>query len=1025
VTRIPAAEIERLKREVSIVELVKSYGVELGGSGDNLTAHCPLPGHHDRTPSLLLSPSKNLFNCLGKCSAGGDVIEWVKRMERVSFRQAVERLQAIAPKLTPRTPTSAPVITPQISPDEPDEVVLHRFASEIMPASFAQSIDAQAYVESRGLFDADLVKHFKLGFVGFSLQPHVASKYGKQGAAQRAQLMRIGLSRANGYPQFTSSVTIPVFGEDGEVLEIYGRKIKEQQRAGTSLHTYKPSRPDGRRGVFNLAAVKRSKELVWCESFFDALAFIKNGFHATSTSYGVSGFTREMRDAMLEHEVKRILIAYDADDAGDRGADELSRELGSEGIEVFRVKFPKGMDANEYALKMKPAPKALELVIGAAKWMAGPRTVAVPESLAVEPSSPVIEAAAAELRPDPSEAETPAAAPSCEPAQPCEPVLPLAADGASIEAPHADAAPSSATSEAAPVEEIRGDEIKIRLGDHRWRVRGLSKNKALDTLRVNLQLSVGDAFYLDTFDLHMPRARESFVREVSRELKIDEKRVKLDLAKIITRLDELAQRQLEALVKPERVRPPMTASARESAEELLKRPDLCAQIVADFKRLGVVGEEKNILITFFATLSRKLQKPLGIMIQSSSAAGKSALMDAALSVVPEEDREQYAALTSQSIYYMGEMNLSHKVLAVSEEQGLANATYALKLLQSEGVVSIASTGKDPVTGRLQTIPYLVRGPVMVFLTTTSMSVDEELSNRLITLTIDESAAQTSAIHALQREAQTLEGLLKSREREALVELYQNAQRLIEPLAIANPLASSLRFSNATARARRDHMKYLTLMKAIALAHQHQRSIREVEHLGEKLRYIEVTAADVALADELAKDVLGDGLDELPPQTRRLLEQIDAMVGARSKEEGVEKHAVRFSRRDVRRHTRSSDTVLRKHLGRLEELEYLAAIGGGARRKVTYTLAVGSKEDDLRSGEGFFAPPSLPLRSPGGSEDLSATSLENRKLRSPETKRDEGARGGRPSATLGAATLVVNGHAGTGATSSMPAKKAAS
>ena len=64
-------------------------------------------------------------------------------------------------------------------------------------------------------------------------------------------------------------------------------------------------------------------------------------------------------------------------------------------------------------------------------------------------------------------------------------------------------------------------------------------------------------------------------------------------------------------------------------------------------------------------------------------------------------------------------------------------SYALKILQSEGELTIASTGKDPVTGKLVTHEYHVEGPVMIFLTTTAIDVDEELQNRCLVLTVDE------------------------------------------------------------------------------------------------------------------------------------------------------------------------------------------------------------------------------------------------------------------------------------------------
>ncbi|MBK6515461.1 MAG: hypothetical protein IPG04_15425 [Polyangiaceae bacterium] len=115
-----------------------------------------------------------------------------------------------------------------------------------------------------------------------------------------------------------------------------------------------------------------------------------------------------------------------------------------------------------------------------------------------------------------------------------------------------------------------------------------------------------------------------------------------------------------------------------------------------------------------------------MVIQSSSAAGKSSLMDAVLSLMPEEERVQYSAMTGQSLFYMSGQDLKHKVLAIVEEEGAERASYALKLLQSEGELTIASTGKDPATGRLVTHTYRVEGPVSIMLTTTAIEVDEEL-----------------------------------------------------------------------------------------------------------------------------------------------------------------------------------------------------------------------------------------------------------------------------------------------------------
>ena len=227
-------------------------------------------------------------------------------------------------------------------------------------------------------------------------------------------------------------------------------------------------------------------------------------------------------------------------------------------------------------------------------------------------------------------------------------------------------------------------------------------------------------------------------------------------------------------------------------------------------------------------ISRKLDRPLGVVVQSSSAAGKTSLMDAVLAFVPEEDKVKYSAMTGQSLFYMGETNLKHKALAIVEEEGASRASYALKLLQSEGELTIASTGSDPKTGNLITQEYRVEGPVALLLTTTARDIDEELMNRCLVLAVDEGREQTRAIHARQRARRTLDGLLARHEKEACIALQQNAQRLLRPLDVLNPFAQFLTFPDQSTRLRRDHEKYLTLIDTIAFLHQHQRAIKTAQ-----------------------------------------------------------------------------------------------------------------------------------------------------------------------------------------------------
>ena len=208
-----------------------------------------------------------------------------------------------------------------------------------------------------------------------------------------------------------------------------------------------------------------------------------------------------------------------------------------------------------------------------------------------------------------------------------------------------------------------------------------------------------------------------------------------------------------------------------------------------------------------------------------------------------------------------------------------------------------------MSGKHVTHEYTVEGPVMIFLTTTAHDVDEELMNRCLVLAVNEDREQTRAIHRKQREAQTLEGLKARTRRTKIVRLHRNAQRLLRPVDVVIERLKDHRFPDAMTRTRRDHMKFLTLIQAITLLHQHQREIKTSIEDGETLEYIEATEADVKLAWELANHVLMRSLDDVQPQTRRLLLLIDRMVTSECERLQIERLDYRFTRATVRQFTR--------------------------------------------------------------------------------------------------------------------------
>ena len=691
------------------------------------------------------------------------------------------------------------------------------------------------------------------------------------------------------------------------MLEVYGRKLLGKRlRKGTPQHLYLPGSHEG---VFNIDGLV-GDEVILCESLIDALTFWRWGFKQVTCSYGTGGFTDELLQCLIERKIKRVLIAYDRDEAGNVAAEKLAKKLNKHNIDAYRVLFPKNMDANEYALKMTPASKSLALVIRKAEPMG--KLNHIPEN--------TIAAQEAEAELD-NEASP-------------VPKLPVADSPVDI-TPH---------------------EINLTLGDRQYRVKGFDKANISDTLKVNLMVMKQDNMHLDKLDLYSSKQRQVFGNQASVELGIEPDVIKHDLGKVLLQLESLQQVAAEEL--PE-VTPALSEPDKQAALSLLTDSNLLSRILDDFTSAGVVGEESNKLVGYLACVSRKLDKPLAVMVQSSSAAGKSSLMDAILNLMPENERVQYSAMTGQSLFYMGETNLKNKILAISEEEGAHNASYALKLLQSEGEVTIASTGKDDNTGDLVTKEYRVQGPVMLFMTTTAIDIDEELLNRCLVLSVNESREQTKAIHAAQRKSRTLAGLQNKLDKARITKLHRDAQSLLKPLAVINPYADQLTFLDDKTRTRRDHEKYLTLIDSIALLHQYQREIKTISNGDEVLEYIEVELTDIETANRLAHEILGRTLDELPPQTRKLLKQIQAMVQVECKEQNMAQKDVRFSRKQIREVTGWSDGQLKIHCSRLTELEYLLVHRGGRGCSLVYELLYdGDMEIDQAQLMGLIEPKQL-------------------------------------------------------------------
>ena len=240
--RIPEDELERIKRENDLAAMVRASGVELRQQGKDLVGPCPFHSGDD-TPSMTVTPEKRLWHCFG-CGAGGDVIEWVRKTRGLSFLHAVEILRAGGP---PPSFGASPVKTRpsgcwrrRSSLTPPTTSCCSRSSTTTTPR-LRTSPEALAYLKKRCIDTPEARDPLQARL----RQPHPRPAPAHQAARQdglviRERLERLGIYRASGREHLNGSLAIPILDADGQVTEMYGRKIVHHLRPAPPSHLYLP-----------------------------------------------------------------------------------------------------------------------------------------------------------------------------------------------------------------------------------------------------------------------------------------------------------------------------------------------------------------------------------------------------------------------------------------------------------------------------------------------------------------------------------------------------------------------------------------------------------------------------------------------------------------------------------------------------------------------------------------------------------------------------------------------------------------
>jgi DNA primase len=502
-----------------------------------------------------------------------------------------------------------------------------------------------------------------------------------------------------------------------------------------------------------------------------------------------------------------------------------------------------------------------------------------------------------------------------------------------------------------PAEQTHANKVELtptgflaEYGPRKYDVRAIEK-PSLARLKGTIRATGPQGkFVIDTVDFYAGRSRRSFISETARLFRETVEVVETDLNRLTELVEAEVQRRLSQ--GPSAV---ITLSDADKADGLRlgRNQDLMNEILRDLEKLGTIGEDANKQIGYLVMTSRKMTHPLSLLILSGSGAGKSHLQDAIVSLCPEEDLVKLTALTDRALFYKGGDSLKHKVLAVEELVGAQGADYAIRNLISARKLVVESTVKNPLTGKLETQLNTVHGPTAVFQTTTNPRTDAETRSRFLVVSADESPEQTKAILQVQRQSHTLAGWRQQQEQAAILRRHHAFQRLLKPLVVINPFEPLLSYPDDHLLVRRDHPKYLQLILAVTFLYQMQRCLKQDVVLGD---YVEATLDDIALANDLAHQVLGHSLDDLSHPARELLRLITRYAQSQAAHSPVDQ--LTFNRRQLREAIKWGDTRLRTHLAELVSMEHLLPICGRFGKTYQYRLSSWPKPD--ADGPRFLA-----------------------------------------------------------------------
>lgn len=932
--------IESIKR-LHLPTLIQEHGIQLhknGGwfnrNGRSYKINCPF--HEDKNPSCHINEKhgKWIWHCFG-CNEGGNVFDFLQKINRTDFRGVYEkyapRVGAVSAEPAVHPDLPVPPSKPLELPTEPLDVPAPETALPLTQPLLEKVINhyhetlindkrGLEYLTHRGLADADAIKTFKIGFANGNLN-RLIPRYNNH-ETNRA-LKEAGILNEKLTERYYNSITIPIYDQNNAIVGLYGRKIYNPANPSIPVHLYMPGQ---HKGVFNWQAVKAHKEIILTECIIDALSLYVMGIKNVVPLYGVHGLTDEHKRLFTDNRTQNICLCFDNDKAGTQARQRIKQDLEPLGITIKNIYITaKHKDINDALRAGDITKEKIQNEINR-------------NSIEIHGRSHATLLASAVGNSLSKEQQTNSRPPSDE--------------------------KTSGKNTPWPKVDQEEDAIFISFPERQYRIKGLN-TKNLESMRVNVRVTQRDAdgirrgdgaenHHLDIFDLYSAKSRAIFNSHTRKIISLGrppgtmssdiEGDIAKELNQIIEELEQIQAQTTDQRPQAADQKPTMTDEEKTEALETLKHPALMQIILKDIDQIGYVGEDHNKKIGYLIATSRKQDDPLSCSILSQSAAGKSVLADTIEKFIPPEDVLVLSRTTKNAFYYMAKDGLKNKLVIMEERIGGEEADYSIRTLQSKKKLIQAVPVKDEKTGQIKTQIFTVEGPLAYIETTTQIRIHDENATRCFEINLDETKEQTQRIHKRQKQSKTAEALENDTQTQHIIHLHHNMQRLLEPVKVVIPYALLIDFPDHWLRTRRDNLRFLNLISSAAFLHQHQRQHKTTK---DGAQYIEAALQDYETAYILARDIMGEGYNDLKKSQRDLLKTI----------EQINEHHHGVTRRQIREHTGLSDTRLRELLYNLVSLEYLNCLEGKQGKSYRYQLT-GRAQDTDRQLIGLTSPERL-------------------------------------------------------------------